>query len=290
MNRPRSQWVRSILIMSGSALVTYVLLGVPADAASPTGKISAGQTGLSVRTAATTLAGRTGTLRTGTSISIQCQVTGQSVGGRVRTTNLWNRIITGAYVSDAYVTHSGAIAKCPTTPATAPATPAAPATSSTNLPPITGGTPAGKWYVPVSVKVTQGYRTAARPTHDGEDMMAVRYTEIHATAAGTVVTVTCNASTKNCDVDGSPSVTGCGWYVEVRHSNNIVTRYCHMVRRPAVTVGQVVSVNQVIGYVGTSGNSSGPHLHFEVHTGYPATRANAVDPIDFMRRAGAKIN
>jgi murein DD-endopeptidase MepM/ murein hydrolase activator NlpD len=63
-----------------------------------------------------------------------------------------------------------------------------------------------------------------------------------------------------------------------------------MVRRPEVTVGQQVLVNQVIGFVGTSGHSTGPHVHFEVHFGTSrATRLNAIDPAEFMRRAGAPI-
>ena len=59
-----------------------------------------------------------------------------------------------------------------------------------------------------------------------------------------------------------------------------------MVRRPSVVVGQSVVKGQILGYVGTSGSSSGPHLHFEVHTGAPATRANAIDPVAFMRAKG----
>jgi Peptidase family M23 len=288
MNRPRSRWVRSILVMSGSAVGAYVLLALPADAANLSGTVSAGQTGLSVRSAATTLATRTQTLRTGTTVSIQCQVVGQQIGGKVRSTNRWNRLANGTYVSDAYVSRTASIALCstPPTPPTAPA----PRGGTTPYPPVTGGTPVSAWVAPVPYRTPQGFRTASRPTHDGEDLMAPRETPIHATAAGTVVTVTCNASTNNCDVDGSLAVAGCGWYVEIRHANNVVTRYCHMVRRPAVAVGQVVQANQIIGAVGTSGNSSGPHLHFEVHTGYPATRANAIDPIDFMQRAGARIS
>jgi murein DD-endopeptidase MepM/ murein hydrolase activator NlpD len=48
-------------------------------------------------------------------------------------------------------------------------------------------------------------------------------------------------------------------------------------------------MGQLLGFVGTSGNSSAPHLHFEVHTGYPATRLNAVDPVPFMTAHAAPL-
>ncbi len=132
--------------------------------------------------------------------------------------------------------------------------------------------------------------TTAWDNHDGDDIGALRGTPIVAAAAGVVVTAECDASpTHVCDVDGSPAIAGCGWYVEIRHADNTVTRYCHMIRRPVVNVGQRVAVGQIIGNVGTSGNSSAPHLHFEVHTGYPATRLNAVDPVPFMISHGAPL-
>jgi murein DD-endopeptidase MepM/ murein hydrolase activator NlpD len=56
-----------------------------------------------------------------------------------------------------------------------------------------------------------------------------------------------------------------------------------MLMHPAVTVGQHVTAGQVIGYVGSSGHSSGPHLHFEVHLNSDRSPAGAIDPIPFMR-------
>jgi murein DD-endopeptidase MepM/ murein hydrolase activator NlpD len=61
-----------------------------------------------------------------------------------------------------------------------------------------------------------------------------------------------------------------------------------MLNRPNIRVGQRVQAGQPIGSVGSSGNSSGPHLHFEVHTGAPADNSNAVNPVIFLRKAGVK--
>ena len=44
-----------------------------------------------------------------------------------------------------------------------------------------------------------------------------------------------------------------------------------------------MAAGQPIGVVGTSGHSTGPHLHLEVHQGHPATEATAIDPIPFLR-------
>jgi murein DD-endopeptidase MepM/ murein hydrolase activator NlpD len=148
----------------------------------------------------------------------------------------------------------------------------------------------GTWVRPLNARVGSLFRSPLRPHHNGVDFEAGRYTPIHAASNGTVVTVLCNAGTGDCDRDGSESVTGCGWYVEVLHAGDVVTRYCHMVTRPLVAVGDPVRAGQVIGFVGSSGNSSGPHLHFEVHTGSPATAANAVDPAAFMARQGVPLS
>nr|WP_239102608.1 M23 family metallopeptidase [Actinoplanes siamensis] len=156
--------------------------------------------------------------------------------------------------------------------------------------------PAG-WTRPVTGdEVGSRFRTADRPGHDGVDLIVGRGTVIRAASSGVVVRVRCNVAGQSwdapfhaampCDTDGRPGLGGCGWYVEVRHAGDIVSRYCHMVRQPMVKVGQSVTAGQPIGYVGTSGNSSGPHLHYEIHTGYPATESNAINPVPFMISKG----
>jgi murein DD-endopeptidase MepM/ murein hydrolase activator NlpD len=81
-----------------------------------------------------------------------------------------------------------------------------------------------------------------------------------------------------------------GWYTEIRHPGPITTRYCHLLHRPSVIVGQQVTAGQAIGVVGTSGHSTGPHLHWETHQGHPATEANAIDPADFLRSVGVAVD
>jgi len=157
-----------------------------------------------------------------------------------------------------------------------------------------GVSPQG-WTQPVHGDVGSGFRTPERPTHDGVDLIVPKGTPIHAAAAGVVTTVRCNAvdvrtgGDWGCDRDGDPKLTtGCGWYVDIEHADHVVTRYCHQLVHPYVTVGEEVTVGQVIGVSGSSGNSSGPHLHFETHLG-DATSATAVDPVRFMRGVGAPL-
>jgi murein DD-endopeptidase MepM/ murein hydrolase activator NlpD len=289
--------IRPVAIVATAGLATAALVAtaVPSYAAgSVTGTVSSGKTRLTLRAEATSLSAPLGTVRNGTKVVIVCQVVGPKVKGRVRTTDRWDRLANGSYVSDSYVRRPRTVALCPPPPP--PPAPITDGSDTVALPPPGIAVPGagivvpGSWVQPVPGKGSSGFRTLARPEHDGVDLMAARFTPIRAAAAGTVVTVVCNTNGLTCDVDGGLDTRGCGWYVEILHANNVITRYCHMVRQPEVTVGQQVEVGQVIGYVGTSGHSSGPHLHFEVHLGTPpATRANAVDPAEFMRQMGVPI-
>jgi len=154
---------------------------------------------------------------------------------------------------------------------------------------------AAGWMNPVAGTLVSGFRTADRPGHDGVDINAAKGTPIRAAAAGEVITVECNAHLESggpysCDVDGHfDKVRGCGWYAELLHPDQTVTRYCHMVSRPTVQIGQHVSPGQIIGQVGSSGHSSGPHLHLETHTSRPANPENAVDPIVFFAQRGIDL-
>jgi murein DD-endopeptidase MepM/ murein hydrolase activator NlpD len=75
---------------------------------------------------------------------------------------------------------------------------------------------------------------------------------------------------------------GYGNMVEVDHGNGITTRYGHL-SKIEVKVGQVVSKGAVIGRTGSTGRSTGPHLHYEVRVD-----GEALDPMRY-NRAGSEI-
>lgn len=152
---------------------------------------------------------------------------------------------------------------------------------------------ASGWTVPVVGPVTSGFRTSSRPGHNGVDIAVPKGTPVRAAAAGVVLTVRCNAHSGglpySCDRDGGVWVQGCGWYLDILHAANVITRYCHLRERPYVAAGQYVGPGEVVGVSGSSGHSSGPHLHFEVHLNADPSRLGAVDPIAFMHQAGASL-
>ena len=82
-------------------------------------------------------------------------------------------------------------------------------------------------------------------------------------------------------VTGAGRMGGCGQAVRLRHGGGMDTRYCHM-SRIAVSAGQNVRRGQVIGYVGSTGLSTGPHLHYEMYRS-----GRAIDPasVRFVTRA-----
>ena len=269
---------RTFATLAVATVLAGGLVGTtPASAAATvagTGIAQTGGTPLNMRRTPSSGGERIGTVANGGTVWIMCRTGGDRIAGTVRTTEVWLRLANNSYVSDAYVRRGTFPIPACTTAATAPVP----------VPPA-----AGAWQLPVGAGLVSGFRTGERPGHDGVDLGAARNTPIEAAAAGTVIRVVCNVSAGSCDADGNRTLQGCGWYVEVRHAGDIVTRYCHLVRRPPVAVGQTVVKGQLLGHVGTSGSSCGPHLHFEVHSGAPATSANAISPIAFMRARGLVI-
>jgi len=117
-------------------------------------------------------------------------------------------------------------------------------------------------YAPVNVPYLSssfGWRrhpvSGRRSMHEGLDFAAPHGTAIYA-ASGGVVTV---ASTQS----------GYGKTIEIEHGNGLMTRYAHA-SSIDVQVGDLVEKGQLIGKVGSTGRSTGPHLHFEVRmAGHP---------------------
>lgn len=140
--------------------------------------------------------------------------------------------------------------------------------------------------------VGSGFRTPSRPSHHGVDLIIDTDNPVRSVASGVVSRIKCDetfSGKKDCDVPGYPGKGGCGWMLEIRHPGKIMTRYCHLVRRPELQVGEKVAAGEVVGYSGTSGNSSGPHLHFEVHLNNDRSSASAVDPVEFMAQHGSPL-
>ena len=115
---------------------------------------------------------------------------------------------------------------------------------------------------PVSGPVTSpfGYRWGR--LHAGIDIGVPYGTPIHAAASGTVVLAGWNG--------------GYGNYTCIDHGGGMATCYAHQ-SSFAVSTGQHVTQGQVIGYVGSTGHSFGPHLHFEVRI-----NGNPVDPLGYL--------
>ncbi|MEV0805628.1 M23 family metallopeptidase [Micromonospora sp. NPDC050200] len=153
---------------------------------------------------------------------------------------------------------------------------------------------ASGWTAPIRGGVGSGFRTASRPQHNGVDIAAPKgTTPIHAAATGRVLVARCDPDHRgrlDCDVDGYPGKGGCGWFVDILHAGGYISRYCHMAEKPLVVPGQEVRAGEVIGRVGSSGNSSGPHLHFEVHRDGDRSSGGSIDPVPFMRQRGAPLN
>lgn len=99
--------------------------------------------------------------------------------------------------------------------------------------------------------------------HAGLDFAAPQGTPIYATANGTVTT----AGNKG---------NGYGNYVVINHGYGYETLYGHMVKVKA-RPGQRVSRGEIIGWVGSTGKSTGPHCHYEVHK-----NGNKIDPVYFF--------
>jgi murein DD-endopeptidase MepM/ murein hydrolase activator NlpD len=143
----------------------------------------------------------------------------------------------------------------PKPPAPAPA-------KSSNAPQV--GT--GRMVWPVNGTITQYFTRY----HNGLDIAIRAGTPIHAADSGRVVW-------------SGWRTDGLGYCVIIDHLNGLTTVYGHMIRQPPVYVGQYVKRGGVIGYVGSTGRSTGPHVHFMVKRGSSASH-DYRNPLSYLGR------
>ena len=118
-------------------------------------------------------------------------------------------------------------------------------------------------------RMSSGYGTRIHPVlggrrgHKGIDLAGPTGTPIYATADGVV--------------SRADWFSSYGLYVSLEHGGSLQTRYGHM-SRLNVAAGQRVRKGEIIGYVGSTGRSTGPHLHYEVRV-----NGEAVNPVPYMQ-------
>ena len=145
----------------------------------------------------------------------------------------------------------------------AQAAPTSPGQGSDGSPPPPASAPSSSGLIwPVSGPITSPFGMRWGSLHPGLDIGAGMGTPIKAAAAGRVLVAGYNG--------------GYGNLVVIDHGNGLATAYAHQ-SQIAVSVGQQVAQGQVIGYVGSTGFSTGPHLHFEVRV-----NGSPVDPMGYL--------
>ncbi|MEU3410711.1 transglycosylase family protein [Streptomyces sp. NPDC006658] len=162
---------------------------------------------------------------------------------------------------------------------TRPAPPKSPKRKAPSDHPGTHHTPSPSRHArvaPVSASVGTGYHVAgshwSKGYHTGVDFLVPTGTSVKAVAAGHVVSAGWGGSY--------------GYQVVLRHADGRYTQYAHL-SAISVRTGQNVTAGQRIGRSGSTGNVTGPHLHFEVRTG-PGFGSD-VDPLAYLRAGGVSI-
>ena len=124
------------------------------------------------------------------------------------------------------------------------------------------------WVMPVYGRLTSRFAPRWGRFHSGVDIAAPTGRPVRAAAAGEVITAGWGGAY--------------GWLVRLQHADGTVTAYAHMSR--ILVSGTHVGAGEVIGRVGSTGRSTGPHLHFEVRTA-----GLAINPLSWLRRHGVDI-
>lgn len=141
----------------------------------------------------------------------------------------------------------------------APSTPSAPVTPKPTTPPVSQGyvapLSAGSYVKGDNLLIgSGGSMSRSAGGHSGLDLIAPQGTPVKSVAAGTVI-----------HAGYGYAGAAYGNHVVIKHADGKYTLYAHL-SASTVSTGAAVSAGQMIGNVGSTGNSSGPHLHFEVRT------------------------
>lgn len=135
--------------------------------------------------------------------------------------------------------------------------------------------------------------------HNGCDFPVAAGTPVYAVADGTakVVDRGCMGSHRRGGVPPCSKGDVCsawanngnngsyGNYVYIDHGNGVVTRYCHLSTGIVIVDGQSVKQGQLLGYSGAAGNTTGPHLHFEIRI-----NGNPKDPAEYLTKVNVEPN
>ncbi|MFJ3909472.1 peptidase M23-like protein [Streptomyces sp. 2132.2] len=113
--------------------------------------------------------------------------------------------------------------------------------------------------------------------HSGQDFACPVGTAVKAASAGTIVKAGPN---------GGGDGPAYGNAIVIKHANNTYSQYAHL-SKIQVRIGQKVAKGSQIALSGNTGNSSGPHLHFEIRT--TPNYGSAVNPVSFLRNAGVTV-
>lgn len=140
---------------------------------------------------------------------------------------------------------------------------------------------AASWISPV-----KGYKLSASFAQAGNMWSAKHSGQDFAVKSGTAVVAAHGGTVVKAGGNGAGDGPAYGNAVVIKHGNGTFSQYAHL-SKVDVKVGQVVKTGQRIAFSGNTGNSSGPHLHFEIRT--TANYGSAVDPVAFLRTKGITI-
>lgn len=132
-----------------------------------------------------------------------------------------------------------------------------------------GSSASGEVVRPVQGRLTSTYGPRGGTIHYGIDIANSIGTPILSAMAGTVI--------------NSGPASGFGLWVRVQHSGGLITVYGH-INESLVSVGQRVAAGEQIATLGNRGQSTGPHLHFEVHQD-----GSKINPLPWLRSRGISI-